>query len=172
MLLVCLSVGHTTISFAEEKKEFNIKDIFHTDWDEGTNEAKKKNKPVFAYFTSEHCGSCRAMEKNTFAAPGIKKRLAVNWVSICINTSKSVKSGTFDGKTMNYYKLSKYFRVNAVPTFVFLDTDLKPIQSIVGFRNKEIFAPILDYMKDEAYKKGISFKEFREKSEKSAKVTE
>jgi len=139
------------------------------DWDDGIEAAKKEKKPVLIDFMSDHCGGCAEMDKQTFAAPEIKERLIPGWICIKVNTHHSGEKGSFNGKTMNYYKLSKYFRVKAVPTFVFLDTDSKPVQSIVGFRNKEIFGPILDYMKDEAYKKGISFKEYKKNSGKVSK---
>ncbi|MBN1293970.1 MAG: thioredoxin family protein, partial [Candidatus Latescibacteria bacterium] len=129
MVLTTISgiTGNKPVTAENTKiEDAGFKNHWYENWDEGMEAAKTENKPVLIDFMSDHCGACVAMEKNTFAAPEIKERLMSGWICIKINTSHSGKEGTFDGKTMNYYKLSKYFRVTGVPTFVFLDKELKP----------------------------------------------
>ncbi|MFC1693060.1 thioredoxin family protein [Candidatus Latescibacterota bacterium] len=154
--------GETDVAFIEELSPSDSSKVWYDNWDEGMAAAKKEKKPVLVDFISDHCSACVSMDKHTFSAPEIRERLTADWVCIKVNTFHSQKSGTFDGKVMNYLKLSKYFRIVGVPTFIFFDKEGKPVQSLVGCKDKELFGHILDYMKDEAYKKGISFKEYRE----------
>ncbi|MFC1528547.1 thioredoxin family protein [Candidatus Latescibacterota bacterium] len=143
-----------------------IDEIWYDDWDSGIAVAKAEKKPVLVDFSSDGCGACKAMHEKTFTSPEIKKRFTKDWICIKINTFHGYKRGTFNGKTLSYNKLAEYFRVQAVPTFLFIDRGNNPVQSVLGFKNSELFGIILDYMKDETYKKGITFKEYREAQNK------
>ncbi|MBT4363621.1 MAG: thioredoxin family protein [Candidatus Latescibacteria bacterium] len=145
----------------ESIKLTEINNTWYEDWDEGMAKANKQKKPILVDFYTNSCPGCEAMHKTTFTSPEIKKRLAADWISIKINLSNTHKKCTYDSKSMNYYKLGKYFRITGVPAFIFFDREGKPVQSVVGYKDKDLFGSILDYMKDEAYKKGISFKEYR-----------
>ncbi len=151
-------------AIADEKVTTAKEKAWYDDWNKGMAAAKKEKKPILVDFFSDHCGACKAMHTITFTAPEIKKRLSADWINIRINTSH-IKSVTHEGKTMNYLELAKYFRVNGVPTYIFFDKEGKPVQSLFGYRDKKLFGPILDYMKDEAYKKGITFKEYSKSKE-------
>jgi len=157
--------GETNIVLAEEQSTSDSSSVWHENWDEGVSAAKREKKPILVDFMSYSCGACVVMDEKTFAAPEIKKLLSADWVCIKVNTHHRHKSGTFDGKTMNYFQLAKYFRVSAVPTFLFIDKEGKPVQSLVGYQDKELFGDILDYMKDEAHKRGIPFEEYRKSKE-------
>ena len=146
----------------KQPQKNNEINIWYGDWDEGITKAKAEKKPVLIDFVSDHCPGCELMDKETFAAKEIKDRLKQDWVSIRINVAHIHRNGSWNGKILNYYELSKLFRVTGVPTFVFLDKECKPVQSVAGYKDKDLFGTILDYIKDETYKKGISFKEYRE----------
>ena len=146
-------ITFTNVSISDNK--------WFDDWNDGMKRAKDEKKPIFVNFYSEHCGACKAMEVNTFSAIDVKQRLDDDWISIRINTHNHEKSGDYDGKSMKYTELSKYFRVTAVPSFIFFDKNGTPVRSVVGYKKSSEFALILDYMKDEVYKKGITFSEFK-----------
>ncbi|MBT4485220.1 MAG: thioredoxin fold domain-containing protein [Candidatus Latescibacteria bacterium] len=137
-------------------------EIWYDDWDAGIAVARTEKKPVLVDFFSDGCGACKAMHEKTFTSPEIKNRFTKDWVCIKINTFHGYKRGTFDGKILSYNKLAEYFRVQAVPTFLFIDKEGKPVQSVLGYKNSELFGQILDYMKNEVYKKGLSFNKYRE----------
>ncbi len=160
LMLVSPVNGETYVASAEELSPSDSSRVWYEDWDEGMATAKREKKLVLIDFIKDYCGGCVKMDKKTFSAPEIRKRLTADWVCIKVNVYHNHKSGTYDGDTLNYFALSKYFRVHELPTFIFFDKEGKPVQSLVGFRDKEIFGPILDYMKYEAYKKGITFKEY------------
>lgn len=134
---------------------------WNEDWDAAFAEAKKNEKPLLAYFTSKSCGACKYMEQNTFADPVIRERLERGWVVVRIYTNYTNKTGTYKGKTKTYAELARMMRVVGVPSFVFFDRDGKPVQKATGARDSDEFGPMLDYMRDEAYKKNIPFDEYR-----------
>ena len=154
--LSAVEEAETANAFAAYGDDFRWLD----DWDEGMALARKLDKPVIVYFTSASCGSCRAMEKHTFASEEIRERFTSDW--ICIRMKSLVKkTATFRGKQMSYSRLRKYLRVNGVPSYIFFDREGEPVQSVVGTKDIEEFGDILDYMRDEAYKKGVTFQEYR-----------
>ncbi len=157
---VLLLGGLSVIALSEENNTIENESIWYEDWDAGMANAEKEKKPVLVDFSTEWCGACKAMDKNVFTDSLIQKRLKEDWVSIKINPGHSNKTCTFKGNTMNYAQLAKYFRVVGVPAFIFIDKSGELVQSVVGYKDKEEFGLILDYMKDEAYKKGISFREY------------
>lgn len=140
---------------------------WYENWSAGWSAAKKEKKPILVDFYSDNCGPCVAMHKTTFAAGEIIDRLAKDWISIRINTDYRDKSGIYDDRIMNYTELAQYFRIHAVPTFLFFDKKGELVQKAAGYRKKEQFSLILDYMKDEVYKEGITFKEFKKTKEDS-----
>ena len=141
--------------------------VWFENWDDGMWMAKKENKPVIVDFYSEYCGPCKWMEKVVFEDPGIKNRLARDWVSIKIDVLDKLKVGTVNAKKMNYIQLSQYYRIHAQPTFLFFDKTGKPVQKSIGSMKIEEFGHVLDYMKDELYKKGVKFKDYKESKKTS-----
>ena len=156
-----------TVVIAQPKEQQNDEEkysrkLWYEDWDAGMEAAIKDNKPILVDFYSDGCGACKAMHNKTFTEPGIIKLFKDYWICIRINTSHTDKYGTIDGKKMSYSDLARYYRVRGVPTYVFFDKERKPVQSVLGYKNSELFGFILNYIKEEVYKKGISFKEYRE----------
>ncbi|MCE5251178.1 thioredoxin fold domain-containing protein [bacterium] len=143
---------------AEQQAQVDF--TWFTDWDKGIEEAKKTKKPVVVDFYADWCVYCKKMDKETFSAPEIKKRLADGWIGIRLNAEKGDLSGTYDGKTMTYPQLTQYFGVTGFPSFLFIDKELKPMRPVPGFIEKDTFGPMLDFIKDEVYKKNVSFQDY------------
>jgi thioredoxin-related protein len=135
---------------------------WYTDWDKGLEAAKKEQKPVIVDFYADWCVYCKKMEKETFTAPEIKKRLAEGWIAIKVDLGIRDKQGTFDGKTMTYPQLASYFGVNGLPTYLFIDKEGKPVYPYPGYVPKEQFGPMLDYFKEELYTKKIKLSDYVE----------
>ncbi len=140
----------------EKKVSRNTGNIWYENWDEGMDAAKKENKPVLVDFIRDNCRPCVKMDSETFSAPEVSKRLVENWVCIRINTSLwKYKKGTFNGKTMNYYKLAKHFNLKLFPTFLFIDKNNEPFYLRHGFYDKREFCTMLDKLIDEDIQKNL-----------------
>ena len=139
-----------------EKTEFT----WYTDWDKGIEAAKKEKKPVIIDFYANWCHWCKVMEEKTFSADEIKKRFSEDWIAIKINSDHKEKQGTFEGKTMSYPQLVRYFKVSGFPSYLFIDKEGNPVTIVSSYIPKEQFGPMLDYIKDELYKKNIKFNDY------------
>jgi len=133
---------------------------WYTNWNAGLAQAKKEGKPVIVDFYAEWCKWCKVMDEKTFSAPEIKKMFAADWVTIRIDTEDSNSKGTFKDKTMSYRELAGAFKVKGLPSFLFIAKDGEPVKVIPGYIEKDEFRLLLDYFKDEIYKK-ITFPEYK-----------
>ena len=170
LILVCWNIEPAAAeenSAAESGGTPVSENVWFESWDDGMWKAQKENKPVIVDFFTTWCGPCKAMDKEVFPDPDIIERLIKDWVCIKIDCDDRLSYGTYNGRTMNYVELNNYFRVHAVPTCLFFDKTGKPVQRAVGFIEKEEFGFILDFMKDEMYKKGVKFKDYKESKKTS-----
>jgi len=166
-------------SSSEQNKPAKV--IWHDDWNKGFEIAKKKKMPVLVNFSSENCKWCYEMDTKTLSAPEIKRQLAEGWISISIDARNDKKSGTFyfnksekavavylkgdkgnfEEKTMTYNQLAGFFTGGATPGFLFIDKNGVAQTVVPGYWPKEEFTFILDFFKDEIYKKDISFEDYK-----------
>jgi len=166
----CTNSSETAIAESRETQNTaaasdikSVKDMrvtWYHDWDKGIEAAKREAKPVLIDFFAEWCKWCHVMDEQTFSAPEIKNRFSKNWVTIRVNTEDRNRYATYDGKSMSYQDLSGYFQVTGLPSYLFMDKDGKPIHLLPGYVPKEQFGPLLDYMKDELYKKKVNFSDY------------
>ena len=170
LFISCTNSSETAIAESKEAQNpaatsdiKSVKDArvtWYHDWDKGMEAAKRDAKPVLIDFFAEWCKWCHVMDEQTFSAPEIKNRFSKNWVTIRVNTEDKNRYATYDGKSMSYQDLSGYFRVTGLPSYLFMDKDGKPIHLLPGYVPKEQFGPLLDYMKDELYKKKVNFGDY------------
>ena len=130
---------------------------WYHDWDEGMAAASKENKLVIVDFYADWCKWCKVMDEETFSTPEIKKIFASDWVTIKINAEENRKSGTFKGENLTYSKLAMALGVRAFPSYLFIDKEGEPVTIITGFKEKKQFSVILDFFKNEIYKKDEEF---------------
>jgi len=157
-----------------------VDERWYHDWDTGMAAAQKEQKPVLVHFTAAWCTYCIKMKQETYAADEIKKRFSNGWVTIMIDTEEKNKTGkvyldeaakkalvyldddqgNYEERALNYRQLLQFFGGVGLPTLLFVDKDGIPLQKISSFIEKEEFAVILDFFREEAYKT-TSYDDFR-----------
>ena len=130
---------------------------WYHDWNQGIAAAKKEQKPVLVDFYTDWCHFCEVMDEKTFSDPGIKKIFASDWITIKINAEDKKTTGTFKDRTISYSQLTRTFGVTGFPSYVFIDKTGEPVTVINGYRETKEFSLILDFFKNEIYKKDEEF---------------
>ncbi|MFA6470934.1 MAG: thioredoxin fold domain-containing protein [Candidatus Latescibacterota bacterium] len=138
--------------------------IFTDDFNTAIAIAKKEKKPVFIDFYTEWCGWCKKMDKETYTDPGIQKQIKDGWVAMKIDAENTSQKGTFDGKSMTYSEIGRYFKVSGYPSFLFIDKDGKPVTVVPGYFQKKDFSLVLKYFKEELYTKKVPLDRYIEKN--------
>ncbi len=62
--------------------------IWHDSFEEGWNEAKKRDVPMVVYITSDHCIYCDAMKKDTWCNESVMQRLRDDFVGIRLHRER------------------------------------------------------------------------------------
>lgn len=137
-------------------------EFWTTDWDKALAAAKSQKKPVIIDFYTDWCVWCKRLDKETYAAPEIRKRLKEGWVGVKVNPEDGSKKGTFNGKVLSYAEIAYLLKVRGYPTIIFLDKEgnLVNLNAAINFVPREPFGPLLDYVKYELYKKNILLEKY------------
>ncbi|HUT62339.1 MAG TPA: thioredoxin family protein, partial [Anaerolineae bacterium] len=107
--------------------------VWFEDWDEVMETAKRNSKPVIVDFIAPACPGCNKLNKETLSAPEIVQRFKEDWVCIRIHILYKNKQGTYNGDTINYFKIPEYFGIKGLPTLLFFDKNQKHVYSLAGF---------------------------------------
>jgi thioredoxin-related protein len=83
--------------------------------------SKKTSRPVLIYFTTDWCGYCKVMEKETFTQEAVQKQ-ASKYVAVKLDAEKAGKAAA-----------AKY-SVSSYPTFVMLDPSGKEMGRVNGYK--------------------------------------
>lgn len=97
-----------------------------------SNNPSDPSKPIYYYFYSDTCPSCRAMDESTLSNATVLKALESNFNYVRVNTAKN-------------RNLANNYRIIFVPTNVFIFPDGTEIGRVVGAILKpETFLKMLD----------------------------
>lgn len=137
--------------------------IWYLNWEEGMAQARRQNKPVIVKFDARRDGEWLSTAMDSlYQSPEIQSKLAEDWVCIKLDIW-GPGTASFNGKEMVYNDLFDYFRSNTLATHIFFDSHGTAVQRVMEhilFYNKDHFAQLLDYMRDEYYDKDIAFKDY------------
>jgi|GEM_PF-1879084 len=86
----------------------------------------KANKPGFLYFTTDWCGWCKVLEKDTFGNIEVKQYLEAHFIPFLINAEKNT------GPDLN-----KYYGVTSYPTVVIVSPTGIVIDKLGGYEKPE-----------------------------------
>ncbi len=129
VLVVLLSGCLTVKPDSPETYKMTLKGLqFHIGLQTALDEAKAREKPVFAYFRSESCGWCKKFENETFTNETVIKTLNENFILVSLDVYEQ------ENETRN-------FRIGGTPTEIFLDSNGTEITRIRGYSET---GPFLD----------------------------
>lgn len=94
---------------------------------EASTLARKDNRLIMVKFTAEWCGPCKDMEQITFSNPSVASELG-HVVPVRVDVDSK------DGK-----QLSDYYRVESLPTVVFMLPDGTEVSRMVGLYPPDMF---------------------------------
>ena len=92
--------------------------------------AKKSGRYVFVDFSTEWCGWCKKMDRDTFGTSQFKK-IAASFVLLKLDGDKE-------------RELVRKYGVRGYPTLLILDAQGKQMEAIVGYRTIDQLAPIME----------------------------
>jgi thiol:disulfide interchange protein len=102
--------------------------------DEALALARREKKMVMVDFGATWCGPCKMMEATTFKNQRVEMFLADNLIAIKVDIDNEKAS-------------AQKHNVTAVPTILFLDSNGKEVERIIGFKNAEQFLEALTKVK-------------------------
>lgn len=138
--ILILLISLHLISYAE------VIDINHI-----SSEAKKQNKQLLIFFHMTRCGSCKKMIKTSIEDLEIKKQIDKDFIYIDmnINNSDSVVYKNFKGTIHNF---ARSLNIYLYPTTIFMGMDNEVKYHLAGYRDKEKFSTVIEYVSSKSYK--------------------
>lgn len=129
------------------------------DFNAGYSAIKNSKKPAVIDFYADWCIWCKTMDKETFGNPMVAKKMGNDYIAIRINVENN-ETLLFDNKKFSTQEFAAYCGVDGLPTLVFMDKEGQLVTRIPGYIKSDVFLSLLDYMKDECYKKKVSFSDY------------
>ena len=133
--LATYAIGQTTSkgSSASTQK----KTILWHKYDEALELAKKENKHVLVFFTTNWCGYCKKMKEYTFTDPRVFALMSEEFILAKVDGNSKNKVKVIDKDSnvveLTERELSQAYRVRGYPTTVFLKPDGSRIAPISGY---------------------------------------
>lgn len=106
---------------------------WETSVDKAREVSQREGRPLLLYFSATWCGPCRQMKHGAFADPRVKEALQA-WVAVKVDIDAQPE-------------VARQYAVEAVPTFVLLDSAGKPANRSVGGMSAD---DLLGWLKDQA----------------------
>ncbi|GAA4282449.1 thioredoxin family protein [Gaetbulibacter aestuarii] len=136
---------------------------------------KKEPKKIMMDAYTNWCGPCKMLDKNTFHNPDVVAYVNKNYYAVKFNAEGN-EAITYNGKNYanpNYdpalanrrnspHELSRYLRISAYPTIVFMDETGNVIAPIVGYQKPTQLELYLKLFKTDDYKSITSQDQFTE----------
>ncbi len=112
-------------------------------------EAVAHKKMVMIFFHTEHCPYCNKMLNESFEQRSGKDTINKDYyyVDINVDSSDTVIYKKFKGSASQFADL---FKVKFYPTILFMEHNVV-VHDVKGYRNKEKFRNILNYVSSKSY---------------------
>jgi len=127
---------------------------------------KKRPKPVFMYFYSDECISCKVMEHTSLGSRDIAQKINENYVPVKVN-SHGENDINFIGKIYksngvnqpNQMALQFLSTDPLMPAVVIFDENYNVLARMEGYLTKEKLLPLTEYFYNKTFKK-LSLQEY------------
>ncbi len=140
-------------------------------YDVGIQRAKKENKHVVVDFTTSWCGWCKKMEAETFSDSAVIKLMNDNFVSVKV-IGDSERKLDIDGYKISEEDLTRQtFGVRGFPAFAFLTAEGQSLGTLPGYRPKDQFVELLNFVKDKKYLEEMKQQEEQKQKDAAPKST-
>jgi thiol:disulfide interchange protein len=96
--------------------------------------AKEEKKLIFIDVYTTWCGPCKLMDKTTFSDPDVGKKFNNEFISFKVN-----------GEDVEGRKLVEMFKINAYPTFLFVDETGSSVNRLEGVFPPKLLIEEADY---------------------------
>ena len=111
---------------------------------EDAQELVKKNpRKVFIDIYADWCGWCKVMDRKTFTNSKVANYINENYYAVRID-AESENTITFNGQELTERELVKSFKVQGLPTIVFIDEYFKKVKPVSGYQNAPQFLKSLE----------------------------
>ncbi|MDQ3073727.1 MAG: thioredoxin family protein, partial [Bacteroidota bacterium] len=106
----------------------NVKiNFLQDDFSQALRLAKKQKKPLFVYFSTDHCGACRQLERFCMSQDDVGEFFNDNFISVHLNPEEGAAG------------LAGKWGVRGVPAMLYVDTKKNIVHKTVGYKDKEHF---------------------------------
>ncbi|MGL4208487.1 MAG: thioredoxin family protein [Candidatus Adiutrix sp.] len=121
---------------AAGNKNAQAQEIEFYSYNEAIELAKKDEKMVMLFFWTDWCYYCGLVREKILPDTRIQAILGESFVVVSINKDKSTA-------------LARKYRVNPVPTFVFLNSEGEPLGVLPGYLEPDNFLEVLVSLKSD-----------------------
>jgi len=104
---------------------------------------KENPRKVFIDVYADWCGWCKVMDRKTFTNNKVAEYINENYYAVKLN-AESKKTITFNGKQLTERELAQSFKVQGLPTIVFIDEYFKKVKPVPGYQNAQQFLNSLE----------------------------
>lgn len=104
-------------------------------WTENIGHAMKQHRetgrPMIVYFTADYCGYCRKMERDTWSAPKVVRRMQDGFVALKVDAEK-------------HPELVKRLGVEGLPATILFNSEGERVQTLSGYSRSGTVIEFLD----------------------------
>jgi thioredoxin-related protein len=153
-----------------------IMQIRYPDWfkesfldlpDDAAMAAEAGKQGLFLFFSTEGCSYCHLFIEKSLGDPDIAERLQSNFDALGLEIFSDAELTDFDGETTRVKQFALDEGVQFAPTFMFYDTDGRPLVKLTGYYGPERFARVLDYLVDGHYER-VGLRDYLAQTEPAA----